>query len=68
MPSSTTKKASAPTKLSDTQFLPTATQPKEEKIRLLAYTKWEDAGSPDGADEQFWLEAENELIEAEDFE
>ncbi|MCE9566835.1 MAG: DUF2934 domain-containing protein [Planctomycetes bacterium] len=36
--------------------------PTEEEIRQLAYSKWEDAGSPTGDGVSFWLEAENELL------
>jgi hypothetical protein len=42
-------------------------RPAEEKVRILAYQKWEEAGSPLGSDERFWFEAENELIQREDF-
>ena len=33
----------------------------EEKIRELAYFKWQTAGSPPGDGVEFWVEAENEL-------
>lgn len=33
----------------------------EEKIRCLAYEKWEAAGKPGGSGFQYWLEAEQEL-------
>jgi hypothetical protein len=33
----------------------------DDKIRELAYFKWQAAGSPPGDGIQFWLEAENEL-------
>ena len=45
----------APTRLSRTPA------PSEEQIRLLAYRKWEAAGSPPGDGVVFWLEAEREL-------
>ena len=32
-------------------------------IRLSAYQKWEAAGKPNGDGVQFWLEAEQELVE-----
>lgn len=35
----------------------------EEDIRLCAYQKWEAAGKPTGDGVQFWLEAEQELVE-----
>src|SRR5208337_4782217 len=35
----------------------------EEVIRLCAYQKWETAGKPAGDGVQFWLEAEQELVE-----
>jgi hypothetical protein len=33
-----------------------------EAIRLCAYRKWESAGKPTGDGIQFWLEAEQELM------
>ncbi len=38
----------------------------DEDIRLCAYQKWEAAGKPTGDDVQFWLEAEQELVEGKD--
>ncbi len=35
-----------------------------ENIRLCAYRKWEAAGKPTGDSVQFWLEAEQELVES----
>jgi Protein of unknown function (DUF2934) len=35
----------------------------EEAIRFCAYQKWEAAGQPTGNGVQFWLEAEQELVE-----
>jgi len=35
----------------------------DEDIRLCAYQKWEAAGKPAGDGVQFWLEAEQELVE-----
>ena len=35
----------------------------DEDIRLWAYQKWEAAGKPTGDGVQFWLEAEQELLE-----
>ena len=34
-----------------------------DHIRLCAYQKWETAGKPTGDGVQFWLEAEQELVE-----
>jgi len=42
---------------------PTHTAVADEDIRLCAYQKWEVAGKPAGDGVQFWLEAEQELIE-----
>ena len=33
----------------------------EEAIRVLAYFKWEAAGSPEGDGVDYWLEAEREI-------
>jgi Protein of unknown function (DUF2934) len=38
----------------------------EEMTRLYAYQKWETAGKPQGNDVQFWLDAEQELLAAEE--
>jgi Protein of unknown function (DUF2934) len=35
----------------------------EDAIRLCAYRKWESAGKPTGDGIQFWLEAEQELVQ-----
>jgi len=40
----------------------------EEDIRLCAYQKWESAGKPAGDGVQFWLEAEQELVEGKNEE
>lgn len=42
----------------------TAPPGEEEKIRQLAYQKWEAAGKPDGDGLSYWLEAEQELSRA----
>ena len=34
----------------------------EDKIRLLAYQKWEAAGRPEGDGATFWIEAEQQLL------
>jgi hypothetical protein len=39
-------------------------QASEDEIRLCAYHKWEKAGKPPGDGVQFWLEAEQESIQA----
>jgi hypothetical protein len=39
----------------------------EERIRELAYRLWEEAGRPDGRDDDFW-HAANELTAAQDVE
>jgi hypothetical protein len=38
--------------------------PSEEAIRLRAYLKWEGAGKAAGQEVRFWLEAEQELLQA----
>jgi hypothetical protein len=35
----------------------------EKEIEKLAYSKWEQAGCPTGADLKFWIAAEREWIE-----
>lgn len=37
----------------------------DQKIRELAYRKWEEAGYPHGDGVNFWLEAENYLKEVQ---
>lgn len=39
----------------------------EEKIRIVAYYKWLNAGKPDGKDLDFWLEAEREVDPKNDY-
>lgn len=34
----------------------------KQAIRELAYSKWEEAGKPDGKDDEFWAEAEKEMF------
>jgi hypothetical protein len=34
-----------------------------EDIRARAYRLWEEAGNPEGRDEEFWYQAERELME-----
>lgn len=38
---------------------------REDQIRTLAYLKWQEAGCPEGRSEEFWLAAEQEVIDAE---
>jgi len=33
----------------------------EERVKEIAYWKWEEAGSPEGKDEEFWYAAEQEV-------
>lgn len=35
--------------------------PTEEQIRQRAHELWEEAGRPDGRDQEFWRRAEREL-------
>ena len=37
----------------------------EQRVRERAYRLWEQAGSPEGQSEQFWLQAEAEISAAE---
>lgn len=34
---------------------------RENEIRELAYSLWEDAGRPDGCADEFWIQAEESL-------
>jgi len=36
----------------------------ENEVRVRAHDLWEQHGSPQGRDEEFWIRAERELIEA----
>jgi hypothetical protein len=40
--------------------------PTDEQIRARAHQLWELAGQPDGRDNEFWHQAEQELKEMED--
>lgn len=42
---------------------PRIQKPVQERIEERAYRKWLDAGCPGGQDVQFWLEAEQEVLE-----
>ena len=37
-------------------------KPSDKEIAAKAYKLWEQAGQPDGKDEEFWRLAEQELI------
>jgi hypothetical protein len=37
------------------------TTPREERIRERAKRLWEEAGKPEGRDEEFWQRAEREI-------
>jgi len=39
-------------------------QPSEEEVRERAYLLWEDADRPDGDGIDFWLQAEQQLLES----
>lgn len=36
-------------------------EPTDDQIRTLAHQLWEQAGEPEGREQDFWLEAEREL-------
>jgi hypothetical protein len=44
---------------------PEALSSTEEEIRQLAYQYWEERGRPDGAGEEDWLRAEEEIARRE---
>ncbi|MFD1942986.1 DUF2934 domain-containing protein [Paradevosia shaoguanensis] len=33
----------------------------EDEVRVTAYQLWQEGGSPDGRDQEFWFEAEHRL-------
>jgi len=41
------------------------TKPSEKEIAARAYRIWEEAGMPNGKDEEFWRAAEQELLNEE---
>jgi hypothetical protein len=41
-----------------------AAEPNQENIRARAYDLWKLAGEPEDRDEEFWLQAEQELLSA----
>ncbi len=43
-------------------------KPSEEQIRTRAYELWEEAGKPEGRDDEFWFLAEKGLAEPEQSE
>jgi hypothetical protein len=42
------------------------TNPSEEQIRARAYELWEEAGKPEGRDDEFWQQAEQALRATEE--
>ncbi len=60
-------KPTAPTKAAVTSSVNDnkGTLVSDAAIRLYAYQKWEAAGKPAGDGVQFWLEAEQELVEGQ---
>jgi hypothetical protein len=40
--------------------------PTDDQIRLRAHQLWEQAGKPDGREDEFWHQAERELEQMED--
>jgi hypothetical protein len=41
------------------------TEPSEEQIRIRAHQLWEQAGKPEGPEDEFWHRAEQELRETD---
>jgi hypothetical protein len=41
-------------------------QPTEEQIRTRAFELWEQAGKPEGREDEFWHKAQRELQSAEE--
>jgi hypothetical protein len=41
------------------------TEPSEQQIRTRAHQLWEQAGNPEGREDEFWHRAERELRETE---
>ena len=44
-----------------------AAKPSQNRIRRRARQIWQENGCPSGRDEEFWLQAERELRETEEF-
>jgi hypothetical protein len=40
--------------------------PTDEQIRIRAHQLWEQSGKPNGREEEFWHQAERELLAMED--
>jgi hypothetical protein len=38
---------------------------REERIRRRAFELWQNAGSPDGSGEEWWLQAEREIAQTD---
>ena len=49
--------------LDDLVLTPAELEVAKKQVREMAYGKWQSAGSPDGAAEEFWADAELEWIE-----
>jgi hypothetical protein len=43
-------------------LLERATPANQDEIALLAYLNWQQDGCPDGNDDTYWLEAEQQII------
>ena len=43
------------------EVIPDPGGPSEDEIRARAYAKWEEAGRPEGREEEFWQDARREL-------
>jgi Protein of unknown function (DUF2934) len=41
------------------------TAPSEQQIKIRAHELWEQAGKPEGRDQEFWTKAEDALRETE---
>jgi len=41
-------------------------KPTEDQIRIRAHKLWEQAGKPEGQEDEFWHQAERELQETEE--
>jgi hypothetical protein len=41
-------------------------KPTAEQVRILAHELWEQAGKPQGQENEFWHQAERELRETEE--
>jgi hypothetical protein len=42
--------------------------PTEDQVRTRAYGLWEQAGKPDGREDEFWYQAEQELSATHELE